>query len=119
MRFSFLESDPEANIPKIVRWVEKFDRKGIYSAAYPYIEEIANDPDNIWVQLYKEPLHGHLIQACVKNIFRNFILNSAIAGFNRRAENEKKYNCNVAVGNTDGPYQLLQPSLRRMLGGRI
>ena len=47
---SYLEGDPEKNIPKIVKWVKTFDRKGIYSAAYPGLVKIASDPQNIWFQ---------------------------------------------------------------------
>ncbi|MCE5201635.1 MAG: radical SAM protein [Synergistaceae bacterium] len=91
---SYLDSDPETNIPKIVRWVEKFDRNGIYSAAYPYIDKIANDPDDIWFKFIKS-IYSDIDPKVRKTIFRNFLLNSAIAGFNRRTESEKKYNCNV------------------------
>ena len=40
---SYLENDPEKNIPKAVNWVKLFDRKGIYSAAYPALERIASN----------------------------------------------------------------------------
>jgi len=91
---SFLESNPEANIPKIIRWVEKFDRKGIYSAAYPYVENITSNTEGIWFN-YIKSLYSDIDSGVRKKLFRNFILNSAIAGFNRRTESENKYNCNV------------------------
>jgi len=91
---SYLDSDPEVNIPKLVRWIEKFDKKGVYSTAYPYIEKIAADPDNVWFKFIKS-LYSDIDPSVRKTIFRNFLLNSAIVGFNRRTENEKKYDCNV------------------------
>ncbi len=91
---SYLEGDPEKNIPKIVNWVKLFDRKGTYSAAYPTIEKIASDPDNIWFKFIKS-LYTDIDPEVRKKLFTNFLLNSAIIGFNRRAENEAKYNCNV------------------------
>ncbi len=91
---SYLENDPEKNIPKAVNWVKLFDRKGIYSAAYPALERIASDPQNIWFKFIKS-LYSDIDPDVRKKLFTNFILNSAITGFNRRAENEAKYDCNV------------------------
>ena len=91
---SYLEGDPEKNIPKIVKWVKTFDRKGIYSAAYPGLVKIASDPQNIWFQFIKS-LYSDIDPEVRKRIFRNFLLHSAIQGFIKRAKNEEKYNCNV------------------------
>lgn len=91
---SYLEGDPDRNIPKIANWVKLFDRKGIYAAAYPLIEEIASDPCNIWFKFFKS-LYTDIDKDVRKMIFRNFILHSAIQGFSDRAKNEQKYNCNV------------------------
>ena len=91
---SYLEGDPEKNIPKVVKWVKMFDRKGIYSAAYPGLEKIASDPQNIWFQFIKS-LYSDIDPKVRKRIFRNFLLHSAIEGFSKRAKNEEKYNCNV------------------------
>ena len=91
---SYLEGDPEKNIPKVVKWVKMFDRKGIYSAAYPVLEKIASEPQNIWFQFLKN-LYSDIDPEVRKKIFTNFLLHSAIQGFNKRAKNEEKYNCNV------------------------
>ncbi len=71
-----------------------FDRKGIYSAAYPVLEKIASEPQNIWFQFLKS-LYSDIDPEVRKKIFTNFLLHSAIQGFNKRAKNEEKYNCNV------------------------
>ncbi|MDD4159727.1 MAG: radical SAM protein [Synergistaceae bacterium] len=91
---SYLEGDPEKNIPKVVNWVKMFDRNGIYSAAYPVLEKIASDPQNIWFQFIKS-LYSDIDTQVRKKIFTNFLLHSAIQGFSQRSKNEEKYNCNV------------------------
>ena len=91
---SYLEGDPEKNIPKVIKWVKMFDRKGIYSAAYAGLEKIASDPQNIWFKFIKS-LYSDIDPEVIKQIFRNFILHSAIQGFAKRTKNEEKYNCNV------------------------
>ena len=42
---NYLDSDPDANIPKIIDWVEKFDRNGDISSQYYYFRSRQKEKD--------------------------------------------------------------------------
>lgn len=91
---SYLEDEPATNIPKVLDWVKKFDKEGHYAPAYEMIGEFLKDPDNNWYK-YIQSLYTDIDAGVRKTLFRNFLLNSAIVGMNRKEEAEKQYNCNI------------------------
>jgi MoaA/NifB/PqqE/SkfB family radical SAM enzyme len=90
----YLDSDPDENIPKVIDWIEKFDRDHEYAAAYRLAKEALGDPSNNWNILMKS-LYSDIDDSVRKTIFENFIVNSLILRYQRKKELEKKYNCNI------------------------
>ncbi|MBR0597823.1 radical SAM protein [Sinanaerobacter chloroacetimidivorans] len=91
---SYLDKDPDENIPKVIDWVEKFDRDHEYATPYRLAKEALRDPENNWNKLMKS-LYSDIDEGVRKKLFENFIINALILRNERRKEIEKKYNCNV------------------------
>lgn len=90
----YLDANPDENIPKVIDWIEKFDKSHEYAGAYRLAREALCDPDNNWNILMKS-LYTDIEDNVRKKIFENFIVNSLILRNQRKKEMEKKYNCNI------------------------
>lgn len=90
----YLDSSPDENIPKVIYWIEKFDKHHEYATAYRLAKEALRDPSNNWNVLMKS-LYTDIEDSVRKKIFENFIVNSLILRNQQRKELEKKYDCNI------------------------
>lgn len=90
----YLDSNPDENIPKVIDWIERFDRDHDYATACRLAKEALSDPNNNWNVLMKS-LYTDIDDNVRKTIFENFIVNSLILRDQRKKELEKKYNCNI------------------------
>ena len=91
---SWLDRDPEKNLPKLLDWFDRFDRKDTLKVQRDIIRNVVMDPDNNWhhlvMSLWKD------IDPGVRNrIFENLIINGCLLGYQRQVENKEKYNCNI------------------------
>lgn len=91
---SYIDSDPDNNIPKILNWVEKFDSEKSYSGAYDMVRSILADADHVWNKFMKN-LYRDFDVKVRKKIFENFVINATILGLKRRKKNREFYNCNI------------------------
>ena len=90
----YLEKDPENNLPKLMDWFDKFDRKGTLEKERNAIRTVIGDRESNWYQLIMSLWKD--IDAGVRNrLFENFIINGCLLGYQRQKENKKKYNCNI------------------------
>lgn len=90
----YLDKDPEKNLPKLVDWFEKFDRKGTLKTEIEAIRSIIGDKDNNWYKLIMS-LWTDIDKGVRNKLFENFIINGCLLGYQRQKENKEKYNCNV------------------------
>ena len=91
---SWLDRDPEKNLPKLLDWFDRFDRKETLKVQRDIIRNVVMDPDNNWhhlvMSLWKD------IDPGVRNrIFENLIINGCLLGYQRQVENKEKYNFNI------------------------
>lgn len=88
----YLEKDPEANIPKIMKLIDTVTPKDWYAKQRAAFRKVIADKDN-WYQLIMKvyDLDPGVRQA----FFRNFILNASLQGSARQEEVSAKENCNV------------------------
>lgn len=91
---SYLDGNPEKNLPKVLDWVKRFDTEGHYIPAYEVIENCIADPENNWYKFIMS-LFTDIDPAVRNTLFCNFLLNSAIAGMDRKNAAEQKYDCNI------------------------
>lgn len=91
---SYLDSNPEENVPKVLNWVRKFDKEDYYHTAYDLVEDALKDPENNWYKLIMS-LYEDIDSGVRKKMFENFLINSSIVGCQRKNRNEEKYDCNI------------------------
>lgn len=91
---AFLESDPEKNIPRILRWLQRFDSHSPYTPMYEKLEEYLKDPANNW-NAFMKTIYSDIDTDVLKKLFENFVLYSGILGRRLRSEVSKKEDCNI------------------------
>lgn len=91
---AYLDTDPDNNIPKILEWVEKFDKDGVVNRQMNTISSVLRDKDSNWYKLVKS-LYTDIDPGVRKKFFENFIINATIIGGKRQAKARAENNCNV------------------------
>ncbi len=91
---SYLDADPDNNIPKILDWVEKFDRDGVVEKQLNTIKKSLKDKDGNWYKLTKS-LYTDIDPEVRKKIFENFIINATIIGGQRQRKARAENECNI------------------------
>lgn len=91
---SYLENDPDNNIPKIIEWIEKFDKEKSISSQLSIVKSAIEDKDSNWYKLIKS-LYTDIDYEVRKTLFENFLINATIIGMARQEKAKKKYNCNI------------------------
>lgn len=94
MVLNYLDSDPDSNIPKVMNWVEKFDREGLISNQFNAVRRGIADKDGNWYKLVKS-LWTDIDDGVRKKLFENFIINTNLLGANRKEAIRQEHNCNV------------------------
>lgn len=92
--FSYLDSDYEKNISKILDWLELFDREGRYVDVYRFTREAITNPENCW-NSYLKSVYSDLDKETRYMFFKNFIVNASIIGRKKQKKISEKENCNV------------------------
>ncbi|MCQ1531470.1 radical SAM protein [Lutispora saccharofermentans] len=91
---AYMDSDYENNIPKVLDWLERFDKGGLYSGAYRAVREIIEDPDNNW-NVYLKSIYTDLDEETRCMFMKNFLVNAAILGRKKQLDIAQKEDCNV------------------------
>jgi MoaA/NifB/PqqE/SkfB family radical SAM enzyme len=91
---SYMDRDPDANIPKILNWLEKHDKGNNISNQVKMTREMMSDKNNNWYKLVKS-LWADVDDGVRKRLFENFIVNASMIGARKQAEMQKKHDCNV------------------------
>ncbi|MEA4889848.1 MAG: radical SAM protein [Clostridiaceae bacterium] len=92
---TYLDSDPDQNIPKILDWVIKADKADLYAAPQARtIKKAMQNPDNNWNQLLRS-LWTDLDNGVRKKLFENFVVNAVVVGGSRQEKSRRKNACNI------------------------
>lgn len=90
---SYIHKDPEKNLPKAVSLARKISPNA-YSSQIDRIEEVINDPSNVF---YKYIIN--MLDTIDEDVFdktiTNFMLNGVLFSEDLKIETREKYNCNV------------------------
>ena len=94
--FSYIEKDPEKNLPKLMEWVDKLAGTGpdSFQEQWDAFREVINNPDNNMYRLMMNIVRD-VDNNVLKATFENFFLNANIIGWPIQEEARKKYNCNI------------------------
>lgn len=86
--------NPEANLPTLMEFVDKFSTETTLKDARDFIRPIVKDPTNVWYK-YVVDLFKTVDVEILKTLYKNFIMNASVEGRRIQQENEKKYGCNI------------------------
>lgn len=91
---SYLDSDFEKNAPKVLKWLERFDKPGQYAAAYRRIREILKHEDNNW-HIFMKSIYEDFDYETRRVLMKNFVINASIIGSQRQKRLSAKEGCNI------------------------
>ena len=94
LAYSYLNANPEKNIPKLLGWLDRFDRKDALKGTRDAIRKVVEEGDNNWYRLILS-LWPDLDAGVRRTLFNNFVINENIIGAPVQEENRKKYGCNI------------------------
>ncbi|MBD5149775.1 MAG: radical SAM protein [Oscillibacter sp.] len=94
--YSYIEKDPEKNLPKLMAWVDRLAGSGpdSFQEQRDAFRAVINDPGNNMYQLIMN-IFRDVDNDVLKATFENFFLNANIIGWPIQEEMRKKYNCNI------------------------
>lgn len=90
---SYIHKDPEKNLPKAVSLARKISPNA-YSSQIDRIEEVINDPDNVFYKYIIDML-DRIDEDVFDKTITNFMLNGVLFSEDLKRETREKYNCNV------------------------
>ncbi len=79
----YLDEDPDNNIPKVLDWVEKFDKDKTAGRQFSAVKSVLEDTHSNWYGLVKS-LYTDIDSEVRKTLFENFIINATIIGGRRQ-----------------------------------
>lgn len=89
---SYIEGNPEENIPKLMALVDRFSPDGWYETQRSAIREVIEKKNN-WYQLILRLYE--LDPGVRKAFFQNFLFNASLKGSATQDEVKQRENCNV------------------------
>ena len=91
---SYLDSNPEENIPKLINAVEKLDAYRNLESQIKTVRESFMDKSGNWHALF-DSLYTDIDKEVRKKIFENFVINATVVGLGRQSMVKDKNGCNV------------------------
>lgn len=92
---SYLDSNPDENIPKIIDWMIRLDKDSKYIANQARAaQQVINDHDNNWYKLIKS-LWTDIDDGVRRKMFENFIINTSFIGGKRQDATRDTNHCNA------------------------
>ena len=94
--YSYIEKDPEKNLPKLMVWVDRLAGSGpdSFQEQRDAFRAVISDPGNNMYQLIMN-IFRDVDNDVLKATFENFFLNANIIGWPIQEEMRRKYNCNI------------------------
>jgi len=91
---SYIDKNPEKNVPKILDWLIKTDKNNVVSHQAEAIQKAFADPDNNWHRLILS-LWSDVDDGVRRKLFENFVINASMIGSPRQIKIRETENCNV------------------------
>ena len=90
----YIDRNPDANIPKILNWLESYDKTGQLTSQIQSVRQAVRNKDNNWYKLVKS-LWTDIDGGVRRRLFENFVIHENIIGSRRQEQTRKKYQCNI------------------------
>lgn len=94
LAYTYLDANPEKNIPRLMNWVDRFDRKNQFEGQRKSVRQIIGDKDNNWYKLIMSAW-SDIDSEVRKAFFMNFLLNANMIGGPIQDEARETYQCNI------------------------
>jgi MoaA/NifB/PqqE/SkfB family radical SAM enzyme len=91
---SYIDKNPEKNVPRILDWLIKTDKNNVVSHQAEAIQQAFADPDNNWHRLILS-LWSDIDDGVRRRLFENFVINASMIGSPRQIKIRETENCNV------------------------
>ncbi len=91
---SYIDGNPDKNIPKLMAWVDKFDSGDRFISQRGMLHRILEDPECNWYKLIKS-MWTDVDDGVRRTLFENFIVNTSLIGSKRQEKAKEKYHCNI------------------------
>lgn len=92
--YSYLDKDPETNMPKLMEWVDKFVRDDVLTLQRDVFRKIIREKNSNWYQLLTS-LWQDIDDDVRKALFENLVVNANALAALQAKESTKKYQCNI------------------------
>jgi MoaA/NifB/PqqE/SkfB family radical SAM enzyme len=92
--YDYLDRDPKKRMPKLLKLVDKLDKKDNLKAQRKVFRKIIEDQDSNWYQ-YIFSMWEDIDSGVRKAFFRNFLFNATLFAGKKHHELQKKYGCNI------------------------
>ncbi|MFC2821943.1 MAG: radical SAM protein [Sphaerochaeta sp.] len=93
--YSYLDKDPDKNIPKLLDWLEKHDSNKIaVSSQVKAIKASLDDPNSNWAKLIRS-IWTDVDSNQRKKLVNSAVINGSLIGTQIQHETGEKYNCNI------------------------
>ncbi len=91
---TYFDSDPDKNIPKVMDWVEMFDKEGMVEKQRKVIKEAIANKEGNWYKFTKS-FWQDIDSDQRKTFFENFIINATVIGGFRQSKARAENNCSI------------------------
>jgi MoaA/NifB/PqqE/SkfB family radical SAM enzyme len=91
---SYIDKDPEKNVPKILDWLIKTDKHNVVTNQSKAIREAFADPNNNWHKLILS-LWTDIDDGVRSRLFEDFVINASLIGSPRQIRIRETENCNI------------------------
>jgi len=91
---SYIDKNPEKNVPKILDWLIKTDKNNVVAHQAAAIQQAFADPNNNWHRLILS-LWSDIDDGVRRRLFENFVINASMIGSPRQIKIRETENCNV------------------------
>ncbi|MBQ8082269.1 MAG: radical SAM protein [Clostridia bacterium] len=92
--YSYLDKDPDKNIPRLLAWVDKLDTDNKWASQRVAFHNVIDHPDNNWYRLIRS-FWTDCDPGVRKTIFNNFFINANIKGCAVADEIRDREGCNI------------------------
>ena len=92
--YRYLDKDPENNVPKILDFIEKYDKSRVIGRHVDGIRRVFADKDGGGYRLINS-LWTDIDSGQRKRLFETIVINSSVIGMPRERECREKYGCNI------------------------
>ncbi len=94
LALDLVKTDPEKNLPKLMRIIDKLDRHDELLGARKAVWEVLNDPSGNWYQFIMS-IWRDIDPDVRAAFFENFIVNAVITGNHRQLKAKEEHDCNI------------------------